>query len=39
MLIMKRLAGLAPEENPGNLSHIGDKTCKREIDPGFETQG
>ena len=40
MLATKRTAGVAPEVNLWNpLLHAGEEACKREIYPGFETQG
>ena len=35
MLVVKRLAGVAPEVNP---LHAGDETCKKGIHHGFKTQ-
>ena len=39
MLTTKRSADVAPVVNLRNLLNTGEKTCKQEIHPGFETQG
>ena len=38
MLVVKRLAGVAPEVNLRNPLHIGEEAHKPGIHPGFETQ-
>ena len=38
MLVIKRLAGIAPEVNLRNQLHTGDKARTWEIHSGFETK-